>query len=916
MGYITVNNTVEGKIQNIEVLGNTYQDPNNLSVIKSCCNVLSDNTYKMSILSSNKNKFNSTLVLFNSDKYLSTTNYSIAPGVKLRKLKTYTITFEQTKIPRDVNVYTWAGTVKSRTLSVTSGILTFTLTGDEDGISFYAGNMGTSPYETLTTSYKVQIEEGSSSTSYESPLYNKSEILLPVQLEGLDTSRDRLYYDTTEKAWCIDKNTNTYIFKGTETISLVPAQDNDLTVYGEVRFDTLGLADVNTVIDKKILCNLLPCKATTQVWINTITDEGISKTDVRFNFRILKSKLGTLAIKDYLKGYCIKYPTNAPRKIVLPLSTQIALNSFMGTTHYYTDDTEIEPTIRGKFAKSLSAGYESLHNKTDILGDRIAGLEGLKDSQEFAYKTSTGYLNCLNTKDASVDNLKLSGRTLNNIVPNYTISWINNGTWQSKFLVAKTYSIVSNSVKVIQDIKPSTDYTIICNVTKNTSSSDIFIHNTSQLDVCYFNTPLKVVAGVTGYFVFKTKSISDFSTLITNDRVVLRSQNNGASTGEVEIKNIMVLEGDLTNCSPSYFEGMKSTGQDVNEIEVSSQNSGNLFNGTMENGGIGNTDGTIKAWANYIRTKDFIEVCSGIDYTFELLTSITISNLYISQYTKDKVFIKESVSAGLNKTTFTLDKATKYIKVYANKSTTFDTTNFISLSVCIGTKINSFASKQHKKQILYYNSTGQLVAIPELRGIWNGTTLVIGDTVEKHSDSKWYWHKRMLETTLNGSEVGWALEDGTLINTNLYSLMLTNLSGGITDLLCDKLPTKAIYSLDEEGISKHSTLNKLYIRLSKTKAPDLTTFKTYLSTNNHVLVHKSVTEEVYEVIDLHLDSYSNETMILLNGVIPAYIEWTVSSYLPNFVKDINEEVKTLQDRNVLMMASLLNIQTRLTAHGI
>ena len=53
--YISVTDSIDGAIQDIEIKGNTVQDPDNLSDIKSVGELQEDGTYKMSILSCGKN---------------------------------------------------------------------------------------------------------------------------------------------------------------------------------------------------------------------------------------------------------------------------------------------------------------------------------------------------------------------------------------------------------------------------------------------------------------------------------------------------------------------------------------------------------------------------------------------------------------------------------------------------------------------------------------------------------------------------------------------------------------------------------------------------------------------------------------------------------------------------------------------
>lgn len=50
---IIVNNTIQGVIKDIEIFGNTIQDQHDLTDVKSVGELQQDNTYKISILSTN-----------------------------------------------------------------------------------------------------------------------------------------------------------------------------------------------------------------------------------------------------------------------------------------------------------------------------------------------------------------------------------------------------------------------------------------------------------------------------------------------------------------------------------------------------------------------------------------------------------------------------------------------------------------------------------------------------------------------------------------------------------------------------------------------------------------------------------------------------------------------------------------------
>ena len=90
------------------------------------------------------------------------------------------------------------------------------------------------------------------------------------------------------------------------------------------------------------------------------TGGDINITTCSPQISILKSKLPTQDVTGFKTWLSqnptlVKYQLSTPQKIVLPLSTQIALNSFFGTTHIYMESGEVEATIKCKIPKTLCA---------------------------------------------------------------------------------------------------------------------------------------------------------------------------------------------------------------------------------------------------------------------------------------------------------------------------------------------------------------------------------------------------------------------------------------------------------------------------------------------------------------------------------------------------------------------------------
>src|SRR5699024_4888505 len=224
---LTINNTIDGAIQDIEIKGNTVQDPNNLADIKSVGELQEDGTYKMSILSCGKNLFDKSMLsdyISGTDSDGSIINYDKTLNQKLTNLKfkegkqyTFSVKCKETigsKNPRFIFVYT-DGTTSNISHPVTTSMKTYSATStagktiDYISVSYsaYGGNW-------VVDLSSIQLEEGTVATDYEPYQENKCDILLPCQLEKVGDMSDRLYYDDVEKAWCIEKKIGNVVLNG------------------------------------------------------------------------------------------------------------------------------------------------------------------------------------------------------------------------------------------------------------------------------------------------------------------------------------------------------------------------------------------------------------------------------------------------------------------------------------------------------------------------------------------------------------------------------------------------------------------------------------------------------------------------------------------------------------------------------
>ena len=855
--HITAENTMGGSITNLEVLGNTIQNEEDLADIKSVGELQEDGTYKMSILSCGKNLFNANDIDIKKQSLLmSDGSFNFSSGID-------TTGFIKVKAGQKIvcsgGVNGWYGGLYTENKIWRKAVQSDAFTVDKDG--YYRVSFTNNNYST------VQIEEGTVATPYEPYQENKCDILLPCQLEKVGDVADRLYYDDVEKAWCIEKNVGEVVLNGSEVWLI-----NDDTQVNTIHFrtpilDTLTLSKANQGICNRFICQSIYLKD-----IEGCAIEGSSSHLLRI--AIFRNKLSTQDVTGFKTWLSqnptlVKYQLATPQKIVLPLDVQIALNSFFGTTHVYMESGEVEGTIKCKIPKSLGATVQSLNNKTDILSDRIEAIEGLKDSQNMKYETDKGYLVCKETKNGVIDDLKIEGKTLVNLCN-----------------IIGTHTIGPS--KVITPSKPiNSTFRIEFNIVESTIvSTSLGVY----MKISYKDSSIPI-----SYIPFENKGISigvDGVTVTPKGEIstITIEKHSSVSSGDVKIQDIIIMPcgKDLKSLNVSYFEGLKSVGGDVDEIEVSSVNE-NLFDGKLSLGYL-NGNGIVSPHETWVAS-DFINIQGVPQLNFESTVFNGIKS--IGLYDSDKEFVDYIFNA---KTPVKIGKTVKYVRISMCKDPEVAPTQYELDNPCITIYINSKTDKKHqsdKKQILFYNTETQTWEKPILRE-W--------DSIEKHSDNKWYYHKRSGKVVLNGSESGWNVNTQTDTTMRFEINMVSkNMAGNRNPIICDKFNLLFNYELNcvEEGVFTSIGGSTLFINIDKSKlsSQDVEGFKKWLQANNVTVVYQLAEEEVYEIAPLHLDSYANETLILCNsGAISPKMEFSITSHINELVKAYGERINLLEEK--------------------
>ena len=425
-------------------------------------------------------------------------------------------------------------------------------------------------------------------------------------------------------------------------------------------------------------------------------------------------------------------------------------------------------------------------------------------------------------------------------------------------------------------LKPNTRYSAI--ITNPSNEVMRLYWNEGIFDHVEFDVP----ANSTKVFTHTTKTkmnINVDSTLFKNAKT---------HTQAIQFK-VIFLEGDWTNkeLPTSYFEGMKSVGQDDengHKIEILSHN-GNLYK-RLENSHYkvyGSTITIIEENENGFIYKAE-EWDTGLSYlisteglfknkkyrlSFERNNNTPNAPLLHSDGIKlldsNKSF-KEIISwddFGYLEYDFKLPDSFEQgdILEIRFKNGALSAENG-ACNICIneiGVAKNTVISKLNKKEILINEP---------LRSLPNG----VKDTPVK-IDGKWYAKRVLREEMFDGSEdENWQLSGFS--NENFLEAFwqpASNINQNSTTIICDKfgdLVQDELMNPSKEGVGKITDYN-IRVIISKSKATNIAEFRTWLQQNPIKIIYQLATP-IYEPLEIEptLNTYNDITHISNNSIIP------------------------------------------------
>lgn len=850
---LTINNTLDGYLKDVEIKGNTVQDPDNLADIRSVGDkVEGQELYEIPVSSCGKNLFDGKFI---DGKAINFTTGEYYDNTAMCASTNFISANGNSNYYLNVNPYGWVVEYDANKKCITGRQFWNTFRTSENCryVKFYIGK----DVKTDT----IQLEEGTQSTPYEPYIEDKLTILSPTPLEKVGDGADRII--EKDGVWGVEKNVVDKVLNGDVQLNSIQLNTNNVTpnsVFTEttnpVLIDNVNSYKYSNWEDgKKDLWGKAEFDGKT---VYSVKSNGVVQ------FMINNTKLSSLTVdgvKRYLNdnNLLIKYPTTNPQFIPLPHDQQVKLRTFANKTNI-SFLTEVEGTIKAQVPKSLGATVNTHTEQISNLNKELDRVKKLEESTVSTVTTESDFTTVEATTRGYFEDVKLEGKTLvnKNILPNKTST--------------SGYVILYDNLSLDE----GKTYTII-----NTFDTQIKINDASYTK---------------GNFTF-----------IANTKNAIRVlSSDGTSQLPANYWNILILEGDHTQNPPSYFEGLKSVGQSAttsddgaDEIVVSSVDDGNMIHldnivkGYYLNGSGGRTHNPNSFYTNYyIRISHNNRICLK---TRDNSKQVVI----VALYTKNKELINNNEYT--TNAIFNIPINAKYMRLsFYNRLDIKE-----QLYVGYDDSYNNTPHQSDKKRLLYYNEETQTWEKPILRE-W--------DSIEKHSDGKYYYHQRSGELVLNGSEIWEKVSPPYTEDANIYFCcrVLDTVSVKRGKFISDRFNKEDVYNTDKEGLYIYDTSTyKLRINIMKSKlsTQDVEGFKKWLQANNLTVVYQLAEEKVYECTNIDLITYNGETnFIVESGVLSPKTTLKVHSNISNVVSLLQKKVSLLESNMTKYMITQNRLQ--------
>ena len=925
-------------VSNIKISGKTIQNQNDLSDIQSVGDKLEDGRYEIPIVCVGENLFNGKYVR----GYLpggSTTgdlltnregDYRSTLFIKAKPNTYYT------KSLNNRSVWHFFRDDLSYIGNIYDGNPTTIITPDETSfIRVYYNNGG---IDTIGNIDELMIVEGKELPNEYVPYEEyRLNIISNTPLEGIEGFNDEIVYK--DGVWGISKKIKELeLSSGSFNWHICKRGDN----FVDARFNNFNYNDYISV--NVGICDKLQRKVG---WDDN--SEGIW-IDHNLIITMPISIVTTETIMDWLDENKpkIKYPIEEPVFIPLPENQQVKLKTFNNKTQIYFD-CFVDGTISCDVVKTRKSLINSSVDMVRLLSKELDDIEYNKDCLHSTIPTDKRVTTIEKTENGYLNNVLIKGKSLVNLSDTYNeLDWLTSTPtihgysrekeyfkidFDSTTATTNTY-LIDNTIR----IEAGKRYTYIVEIKDNKliSGSRVELFPYMWQNATNKSRSEYIKPGEEGFIVFAFDAIVDMKFMF------MYRHNNQNGLGSYKVGQIMVLEGDYTDQLIPYFEGLKSVGDVSNKILLRTENenllpdkvydssywtvyvteptgqklslSTNLKERTLTLTSYVDCD-TYAMFNNpyniYNNDQTILSLKPNTKYRLSYNATSTHNNVevYIIRYNRlynnqhgfvpllhlfgaDMLGYKEiEFKTGANPENITIrfdinvGGATLTIKDLMITEVTNDSSDYIGYEC-------------DEKQLLYKNSDGEWET-PILRSIPNN----VCDTIEKHNDGKYYYHKRCEQLLFDGSkDEGWFKESAEHTNHYVYGMNIIYLPITVVNefncILCDKLKNGNVYYLDEEAVTYYGnagTNNKLKLGIPKNKINDLT-INQYLESNPISIIFKLAREEVYECTPIELQTYSNNTTLSIEtGPILPTIEMEVLNDIGSIVNNLQSKISVLEN---------------------
>lgn len=695
--YITTDSS-SGYLKDVEILGNTIQNEDNLEDIRSVGNKIEgQELYEIPVESYNE-------------------RYS------------HTITFDSSRVDFVFSEFFVGGT----TIVNKSDKPIRPILGDENGSyvgdgTIDAGRTYTIPNGNKVKKFSLYAHQGWTMTndyvlddimSIEGAERDELTILSPVQLEKVGDVADRII--EKDGVWGVEKN----IIKITKfPIVSAGALANTKRGYADLDFYCSSQFGISTKLPYKEHYSL---------------DEEhfyIQKDKLnRFWFFVdavkVDSELGNTVV-DRLTSWLnsnieVYVAIDSPQFIPLPHDQQIKLRTFANKTNI-SFLTEIEGTIKAQVPKSLGATVNTHTTQISNLNKELDRVKKLEESTVSTVETESDFTTVEATSNGYFEDVKLKGKTLVNLcggdfskTGSSVSSDIINTPENREVRITERGSVVLCKEALL---KSNTMYTIIADVKISaTPRFSVYSKTSNSYNACGVNAVNKSTNEYAQYVTKITTQGEEYTKIVIG-------YHGGLDVGYVlGVKNLIVLEGDHTQNPPSYFEGLKSVGQSASEdgadeIVVSSvKGDGNLFDKDSVSSNVALAWGTGEIFSeNNSYVSDYIKVNTGVYSLTNPQNAVQICVYDINKnslgfYKSETTIVELGMNGNTNLTRFqVLDSRIAYIRLGIRQS------NGILLDINVfqlnkGATLKPYTPyKSDKKRLLFYNEETQSWEKPILR---------------------------------------------------------------------------------------------------------------------------------------------------------------------------------------------------------